>query len=1024
MNKTSRVIHRLLAVYIAVVLIVIGISIAKFVRDEVQTSKYQARYLAEISKQLSYKLEAGPSTSIRYPETGPYDQRLGYTLLPDEIDRLKKLGFHITAQASLSPMMMQLADDYGLFTIYHEKSQAGLSITDRAGQVIFNTAYPAYNYPSFQTIPPVILQTLLFIENRELLSQENVNVNPAIEWDRLGFAALQMMAHKVGAAGNVAGGSTLATQLEKYRHSPNGFTNSLTDKFHQMGTASLRAYMMGPDTRAMRQEIALSYLNSMPLAATPKLGEIHGLGDGLSAWFGTDFNEVNRLLSQQGLNAQTRISRQQAQIYRQVLNILLSQRRPSYFLGKGFDALQNLTDSYLRLMAEQGVISPALRDATLKVSTTRSIKTDTSPSPAFDSDKKTQAVLRTRLAKMLGAKSNYELDRIDLTVKTSLDYKTQQAVTQALQQLDQASTAQSAGLFGKKMLTGNVDLSPVTYSLMLFERSKIGNLLRVQTDNYDQAMDINEGIRIDLGSTAKLRTLVHYLEIITDVYKQYKNQSAQQLSQIDIHPRDYLSAWVIEQLRANPKIDLDELLNLALERRYSASPGEAFFTGGGVHTFSNFSKSDNGKIMSVRHALRDSVNLVFIRMMRDLVYHHLYKPEGIARWLESPDDPKRKEYLQQFADKEGRVYLQRFYTRYKDKSAQQALEMLSQRVLATPSRQTMLYRSVYPNRSVEQLDEYLTAHVNKAALAGENIQSLYDKYSIEKFDLQDQGYITKIHPLELWLVRYFTTHTGATLDQALAASAEQRQNVYRWLFSSHRKNAQQRRIMTLLETEAFKEIHHAWKRLGYPFGALTPSYATAIGASGDRPAALAELMGILLNDGIKLPVVRFESLHFAEGTPYETLMDKSPSRGRRMFAAEIAKAARSALIGVVEGGTASRVHGAFQDAEGKTLTIGGKTGTGDHRKEIWGAGGRLIESKFISRAAVFTFFIGERFFGVITAYVEGENSGNYHFTSSLPVQILKSLAPTLEPLIKAMPADEQAALLPIKPTVLKHSATL
>jgi len=1024
MNKTSRVIHRLLAVYIAVVLIVIGISIAKFVRDEVQTSKYQARYLAEISKQLSYKLEAGPSTSIRYPETGPYDQRLGYTLLPDEIDRLKKLGFHITAQASLSPMMMQLADDYGLFTIYHEKSQAGLSITDRAGQVIFNTAYPAYNYPSFQTIPPVILQTLLFIENRELLSQENVNVNPAIEWDRLGFAALQMMAHKVGAAGNVAGGSTLATQLEKYRHSPNGFTNSLTDKFHQMGTASLRAYMMGPDTRAMRQEIALSYLNSMPLAATPKLGEIHGLGDGLSAWFGTDFNEVNRLLSQQGLNAQTRISRQQAQIYRQVLNILLSQRRPSYFLGKGFDALQNLTDSYLRLMAEQGVISPALRDATLKVSTTRSIKTDTSPSPAFDSDKKTQAVLRTRLAKMLGTKSNYELDRIDLTVKTSLDYKTQQAVTQALQQLDQASTAQSAGLFGKKMLTGNVDLSPVTYSLMLFERSKIGNLLRVQTDNYDQAMDINEGIRIDLGSTAKLRTLVHYLEIITDVYKKYKNQSAQQLSQIEIHPRDYLSAWVIEQLRANPKIDLDELLNLALERRYSASPGEAFFTGGGVHTFSNFSKSDNGKIMSVRHALRDSVNLVFIRMMRDLVYHHLYKPEGIARWLESPDDPKRKEYLQQFADKEGRVYLQRFYTRYKDKSAQQALEMLSQRVLATPSRQTMLYRSVYPNRSVEQLDEYLTAHVSKAALAGENIQSLYDKYSIEKFDLQDQGYITKIHPLELWLVRYFTTHTSATLDQALAASAEQRQNVYRWLFSSHRKNAQQRRIMTLLETEAFKEIHHAWKRLGYPFGALTPSYATAIGASGDRPAALAELMGILLNDGIKLPVVRFESLHFAEGTPYETLMDKSPSRGRRMFAAEIAKAARSALIGVVEGGTASRVHGAFQDAEGKTLTIGGKTGTGDHRKEIWGTGGRLIESKFISRAAVFTFFIGERFFGVITAYVEGENSGNYHFTSSLPVQILKSLAPTLEPLIKAMPADEQAALLPIKPMVIKHSATL
>ncbi|MDP3009355.1 MAG: transglycosylase domain-containing protein, partial [Methylococcales bacterium] len=932
MDKTSQVIHRLLAVYIVVMLIIIGVVIGKLVRDEVQTSKYQARYLSEISKQLSYKLESGPSTSIRYPEAGPYDQRLGYTLLPEEINRLTKLGFSITAQAAVSPMMMQLADDYGLFTIYHEKSQAGLNITDKTGKVIFNTAYPAFNYPNFDTIPPLILQTLLYIENRELLSEQNAQVNPAIEWDRLGFAALQMMAHKIGAAGNVAGGSTLATQLEKYRHSPNGFTNSMTDKFHQMGTASLRAYMKGQDTRAMRQEIALSYLNSMPLAATPKLGEVHGLGDGLSAWFGTDFNEVNRLLSQQELNAQTRISRQQAQIYRQVLNILLSQRRPSYFLGKGFDALQNLTDSYLRLMAEQGIISPTLRDATLKVSVARTSKMDSDTTP-FVTEKKTQSVLRTRLAKMLGAKSNYELDRIDLTAKTTLDFKTQQSVTVELRSLNQSAEAQSIGIFGKKMLSGNVDLSPVTYSLMLFERNKIGNLLRVQTDNYDNPLDINEGIRIDLGSTAKLRTMVHYLEIITDVYKRYKNQSAQELSQLDIHPRDYLSAWVIEQLRANPKISLEELLDAALNRKYSASSGEAFFTGGGIHTFSNFSKSDNSKILTVRQALRDSVNLVFIRMMREEVYYHLYRPEGIARWLESPDDPKRKEYLQQFADKEGRVYLQRFYNRYKEKSAQQALEMLSQRVLANPARQTMLYRSVYPNRSVEQLEAFLTVHLSKAALAGENIQSLYDKYSIEKFDLQDQGYITKIHPLELWLVRYLTINTGATLDQALAASTEQRQNVYRWLFSSRRHNAQQRRIMTLLEQEAFKEIHHAWKRLGYPFGALTPSYATAIGASGDRPAALAELTGILLNDGIKLPVVRFQSLHFAEGTPYETLMDKSPSRGRLMFPAEIAKAARSAMVGVVEGGTASRVHGAFHDADGKPLTIGGKTGTGDHRKE-------------------------------------------------------------------------------------------
>lgn len=79
--------------------------------------------------------------------------------------------------------------------------------------------------------------------------------------------------------------------------------------------------------------------------------------------------------------------------------------------------------------------------------------------------------------------------------------------------------------------------------------------------------------------------------------------------------------------------------------------------------------------------------------------------------------------------------------------------------------------------------------------------------------------------------------------------------------------------------------------------------------------------------------------------------------------------------------------------------VGGKTGTGDHRKEIWGKGHRLIESKFISRSAVFAFFLGERFFGVITAYVEGENAGDYQFTSSVPVQIMKYLKPALTPLL-------------------------
>ncbi|HEY8218755.1 MAG TPA: transglycosylase domain-containing protein [Methylobacter sp.] len=1023
----KQALSRLLLLYVLAGCVVIGIAVTTLVKKEVQTSKYQARYLSAISKQLSSELKPGHSSSIRYPDHGPYDQRLGYTLLSDEIARLEKSGYSVTTQASISPMMTRLVDDYGLFPIYQEKTRTGLRIVDQADQTIFSAVYPTYGYSDFNAIPPLVLNTLLFIENRELLDENQKNVNPAVEWDRLGFAALQMMARKLGADINVPGGSTLATQLEKYRHSPDGYTESMVEKLRQMASASIRAYLLGPDTRAMRRQIALTYLNSMPLAATAKLGEVHGLGDGLFAWFGADFKTVNQLLSSIAMDGRSvtagkgtigsmasnsieQVTPQQALAYRQVLSILLSQRRPSYLLGPGYNALQNLTDSYLRILAEQGVISASLRDAALQVSTVRLPKSDQMP-VKFMSEQKTQNVLRTRLARTLGVKSNYELDRLDLTVKTTLDYGTQQAVTHALRELSEPGKARAAGIVGFRMLNEDIDLAPIVYSLMLFERGEKGNLLRIQTDNYEQPLDINEGIRLDLGSTAKLRTMVHYLELVTEIYQQYKDLTVQELNRIELHPRDYLSAWVIDQLRANRQINLESLLNQALDRRYSASPYEGFYTGGGVHTFSNFTPDENAKIMSVRDALRDSVNLVFIRLMRELVYHHLYKPEGIARWLEIPDDPRRMEYLKRFADKEGLVYLRRFYDKYHGKPTDEIMELLTQRVFAKPSRLTMLYQAVYPDADTHALSGYLNAHLSAAVLNAEDIEQLHRKYSPANFDLQDQGYITKVHPLELWLVSYLVQHPDATRAEVIDASAEQRQNVYRWLFKSSRKNAQQRRIMTLLEDEAFKQIHTAWDRLGYPFGSLTPSYATSIGASGDRPAALAELMGILRNDGLRLPTVRFDSLHYAKATPYETVLDKLPEQGQEVLAPEVARAARGALIGVVEAGTAGRLRGVYKSADGKPLSVGGKTGTGDHRREIWGAGGRLIDSVFISRAAVFTFFLGDRFFGVITAYVAGPDAERYHFTSSLPVQIIKFLEPTLAPLLKKTPDGATSRLM-------------
>jgi hypothetical protein len=60
----------------------------------------------------------------------------------------------------------------------------------------------------------------------------------------------------------------------------------------------------------------------------------------------------------------------------------------------------------------------------------------------------------------------------------------------------------------------------------------------------------------------------------------------------------------------------------------------------------------------------------------------------------------------------------------------------------------------------------------------------------------------------------------------------------------------------------------------------------------------------------------------------------------------------------------------------------------------------------LNRAAVFVFFIGDRFFGTITTYVPGPAAAGYAFTSSLPVRILKTMAPTLMPMIEGSEPGE------------------
>src|SRR5580704_9772548 len=306
---------------------------------ELKNSWVESRVFRAADRHLSYQLAEGKSKSIHYPAAGPYDWTLGYARLPAFLPRLQADGYRIEAQAHSSQLLASLSG-IGLYPAYQQKDQAGLRIVDRNGRAMYSFERPGRIYPSYSDIPPLVVETLLFIENRNMLDSKHPTHNPAVEWDRLGKAVLDYSVHAVDSKHPVVGGSTLATQLEKLRHSPGGRTKSPVEKLRQMASATLAAYQDGPTTIPAQRDIIRAYINSIPLAATPGYGDVQGLGDGLWAWYGADVSKIDPLLRAPEASLTEREMRARARGYRETLSLLLALRSPHVYLVQDPQALE------------------------------------------------------------------------------------------------------------------------------------------------------------------------------------------------------------------------------------------------------------------------------------------------------------------------------------------------------------------------------------------------------------------------------------------------------------------------------------------------------------------------------------------------------------------------------------------------------------------------------------------------------------------------------------------------------------
>jgi len=186
---------------------------------EARTSYLQSRLLSRWAADMKFVVRPGPTDTIRFPEGGPYDRRLGYAQLPSFIGSLQGRHFVVTRQAQWSLALDRFVD-HGGYAIYGEKSRAGLQLLDRDQNPLYQASYPQRVYSDFKSIPPLLVDSLLFIEDHALLDPQDVRRNPAVEWGRFMLAVAGRIASFVDRRFREGGASTLATQIEKFRHSP------------------------------------------------------------------------------------------------------------------------------------------------------------------------------------------------------------------------------------------------------------------------------------------------------------------------------------------------------------------------------------------------------------------------------------------------------------------------------------------------------------------------------------------------------------------------------------------------------------------------------------------------------------------------------------------------------------------------------------------------------------------------------------------------------------------------------------
>lgn len=940
-----------------------------------------------------------------------------------------------------------------LYSLDEPKARVGLSIIDDRGETIYQAQYPRQIFNSFDEIPVVWWKTLLEVENRELLDHQDdkinlgvvqipYNKNVTLEIDRFVKAVIQHKAKEFGLPVSTPGGSGLAVQIEKMLHSPNGQSHGDADEKKRQILTAMANYYKDHDAK----KFVVTYFNTVSLASTKWDGNVDGYAEAMHIWYGRDLEQVKTILNTPDDKLDADGLKLKAQIYVEAASLVIAVKKPDeYYNGPsvrgahlskaeraelGRKEMRERIGKLLPSFVRKGIISQQLFDQinldNLQIADPNVRHEIEAPSPY-----KYVNNLRIKTQQTMKIPSLYDLDRRDLTAKTTQIGALNRAAEEVCNQIHDPAFARANGLVGGpegKFNFDERDLPYVKCAVIINEQLADGrNVNRVLTDNVaNSPMNQVSGGRQGMGSTSKFRWgLTVYLLSMGELFDKYSGKTPEELNARlkEISINDNLTRWALTTF-ADPKnagMTLDQFLDASLERTYSGNPGGT--------EVQNFDGKENSWNFSVRKNFHHSVNAAFIRIMRDNVSYVIYEKMGIdPKMFDDMSHPARDAYLDDFTKQEGAIFLYRAYVEQQNMSPADVENLLITKTkFRSASQMAALFRYLHPDDSVEQMKEFIEKNadpkeVQKLLNRGVSVKAskaktppvdpfvaLYKSYApgaydqaaqtrvnkktgeVKKigavYDLNERSYKLKIHPMTLWLAKYRADHPDAKFADVNKAAAladpHNGKSAYRqsydWLFKPSKGAAQKRSLISIVRHKAFNDyLGPQQQALGYPFAKVVDSEKIVLGSNGDTPDALATLLGIVQGDGVLRKTDSFSTIARGEGTVFEKIATKKPETGKVVMRPEIATRLRQELQGVVEEGTGTKLKMAFKipayDDSGKVIPNtyrlipnGGKTGSDDGKLK---SGGKVIGAK--SRTATWTFIVGNKLSGTVFLYIDGE----------------------------------------------------